>query len=537
MLKIIFTLTVIYIFTLWNVNAFLWQWSWLNLYNDIEKWIDDLTLKNFKYEISWWWKSISKEINKNLKNTGRPECIKDWLSIEDYKLITQWDITALVKNLKITKECFYEWEIDIKNLNELISTIKLIDITYRQKADNISDDIYKISSIGIYSDWDLNNSSFDLINDIEDIDKIIFTKEIPYNWEEISNTDKNFSNFLKWNLNLNLNKKPNINTNNIINTNNNTNANANTSWNSIVNPYISPLLTSTNNNYVCPTNNQNNWLSESTLNSLLPNIYSWNLINKWNNTNKLPLLPINKLNKNTLPIKQWKINKILANIPFTQTNNNSSFWPCSTFFCINIDFKIHSQKLFAWWNSFSIENYMNITNWHLKKFAWTDLSQAKMTVNNFQLWLKNLKLSDIFHIGIILTARTPPIIKDNKRENDEYLKRLKEYYKNHYDWNYDRRNSLIIYNWEENEYKSLSDSANLSIIKVKQRDKSLKDRQALENKQNKLVKSEFDHKILSEDMDIFYEKFIPIESFTKNILNYANNANIDIMWINEKPSN
>jgi len=522
MFRIVFTLTlIIYIFTLWNVNAFLWQWSWLNLYNDIEKWMDDLTLKNFKYEISWWWESISKEINKNLKNTGKPECIKEWLSIDDYKLITQWDTSALVKNLKTTKGCFYKWKIDTKTLNDLMSTITIMDLAYKQKATNKSDDIYKISRIGIYSDWDLNNSSFDLISDIEEIDKIIFTKEIPYNWEDITNTDNNFSNFLKWNLNQNNNipkDNTNINNNNII---------TNFSWSTITNPYLSPLSTSTNNKYVCSVNNQNSWLSESTLNSLLPNTYSWNLINTWNNQNILSSWSTNT----------WNINSSWANIPFNQINDNSSSWPCNTFFCIKIDFVTHSQNLFAWWNSLSIENYINITNWHFKKMSWTDLSQARMTVNTWELGLKNLNLADMFHMWIIITSRNPPVIKDNKRKPDEYLKRLRKYYKNHYDWDYDRRNSLPIYKWEANERKSVSDSAQLPIITVAKRDKYLKNRQALENKQNKLVQDEFDHKILYEDMNIFYEKFIPLESFTKNILNYTNKAHLNIKWINDKPSN
>jgi len=199
MLKIIFTLTIIYIFTLWSTYAFLWQDSWLNLYNDIEKWMKELKKKNFEYEISWWWKDISAEVNKVLKNNDIKECIKPGLTLKDFKLISEWYISTLKENLKTTKWCNYKDTIDISTLNAISRQISTMNLVYEQKANEKSNDIYKISRIWIYSDWDLDNSSFDLMSDLEEIDKIIFTKEIPYNWEAISNIDKNFATFLAWN--------------------------------------------------------------------------------------------------------------------------------------------------------------------------------------------------------------------------------------------------------------------------------------------------------------------------------------------------
>ncbi len=536
MIKIIFTLTIIYIFTLWSVNAFLWQDSWLNLYNDIEKWMADLKLKNFEYEISGWWKDISAEVNKVLKYNFVNECIKPWLTIKDFELIVYSnDIDILIKNLKEEKWCYYNKSIDIKTLNSIMSIITTMNLVYKQKANNKSDDIYKISRIWIYSDWNLDNSSFDLMSDIEEIDKIIFTEPIPYNWEEIWNFDSVFWNFLAWN---NTRIRAPLVTTKFLQYQNN-NLNNNIFWWSINNlannPNISPLQTNNTSKYVCSQGNQNSWFNTGTLKFLIPNTSSWNnLLNTWNIWNN-PW--INWTLTNTW-ILSWTWNNLTKNKKKFNVNtlNTSWNWPCNTFFCIKIDFQTYSTNLLWWWKTFSIESYMNTSNGHLYKFLWTSLGQSKMTVNFWELGLKNLQLADMFHMWVMIIKKSPPILKDDKRKPWEYKKRLRKYYKNN-GKNYDKQNSLSLYFDKQKEKKTVNNSAELPILTVKQKDAYLKNKQALARKQNKLVENEFDHKILYEDMGIFYEKFIPLESFTTNILNYSDNASTIIKAMNDKPSN
>jgi len=50
----------------------------------------------------------------------------------------------------------------------------------KEAADRKTDQSYKISKIGMYSDGMTENSPFDLINDLGEINEIIFDKKIPY---------------------------------------------------------------------------------------------------------------------------------------------------------------------------------------------------------------------------------------------------------------------------------------------------------------------------------------------------------------------
>ena len=62
MLKKILISCLIIIWLYSSADAFLWNEDWLDLYKDIEAWMDDIELKNFQYEITWGWLSISETI-------------------------------------------------------------------------------------------------------------------------------------------------------------------------------------------------------------------------------------------------------------------------------------------------------------------------------------------------------------------------------------------------------------------------------------------------------------------------------------------
>jgi len=64
----------------------------------------------------------------------------------------------------------------------------------------------------------------------------------------------------------------------------------------------------------------------------------------------------------------------------------------------------------------SIQSIVEKSNEHLKKFVNTSLIQSKMTTNNFELPLRDLKLSEIFSFGMVITKKTPPILNLEKNE-------------------------------------------------------------------------------------------------------------------------
>lgn len=63
---------------------------------------------------------------------------------------------------------------------EYYSTIRQFSIDSRDTAQKQAKVISEIARLGIYSDGDDDNSPFDLITDLQNINNIIFSKEIPY---------------------------------------------------------------------------------------------------------------------------------------------------------------------------------------------------------------------------------------------------------------------------------------------------------------------------------------------------------------------
>ncbi|MDQ7023643.1 MAG: hypothetical protein Q9M97_09200, partial [Candidatus Gracilibacteria bacterium] len=86
-------------------------------------------------------------------------------------------------------------------------------------------------------------------------------------------------------------------------------------------------------------------------------------------------------------------------------NDNDFFGGCETFFCITIEYLTHDGNLLIGGTTRSIESIMERSNNHLKKFANSSLVQSKMTTNNFELGLRDLNLSDIFSMPIVIIKK------------------------------------------------------------------------------------------------------------------------------------
>gem|GEM_PF-6396414 len=89
----------------------------------------------------------------------------------------------------------------------------------------------------------------------------------------------------------------------------------------------------------------------------------------------------------------------ISDIPSSYAKvNDNSIWPCTTYFCITVDFITNTYPLFTSGSDLSIESIVKRSNEHIRKFAGTSLIQSNMTINNFQIGLKDLNLPDIFHV-------------------------------------------------------------------------------------------------------------------------------------------
>ncbi len=553
MKKKLIILLFITIFSVLKAEAFLGKDLWFNLYNEIDKWFYKLQQSQLNYELKWWDKiwNLTKNLNKYLIDNWDKWCIKN-MSIKDLnEIINKQDIKKLYNH--IDDKCKNNNWVSVYSMWKYMSFLENFKIKAENRAKEKSKNIYEISKLWLYTDWSTKNSPFDLIKDLQEIDKIIFWEEIEYNWENNSDFLNNFENnpFLKENSKNNLknnNKIGNLNNNwnnNLVNDKDN-NKDNNKNNNKNENNNLENLLDW--NNYICPEDNDKSWLDSTELDNLkndlnnLKNAYQYNF-NTWENWHlKLPdSNQIWNLNNNS-----WiTINSsIIWSKPYSLVNDNSQ-WNCSpeNFFCITIDFIVHQQKWLWYWKEKSILNLIEVSNWHLKKAVNTSLLQAKMWTNNFENILRDLDFSEMFHMGIIISSKSPPILNletqkekypDKDKADSKYKKILETLYKNQ-GLEFNRKNDLNKIAKKEEKLIELINSAenSLTIIwkREKQRNIFLSNFKA-ENEFLNNYKINLINKWILEDFYqelVEYEKFIWwLHSYTNNILSY-----IKIMY--EKP--
>lgn len=234
-------------------------------------------------------------------------------------------------------------------------------------------------------------------------------------------------------------------------------------------------------------------------------------------------------NKNDNEANFWNYNKVTDN----------SEWPCENFFCINVDFIMYEHNLFWWWENITIEYLLNRSNEHLKKFASTSLLPAKMSTNNFELWLKDLNLPDIFHIWIQISTKPVPILdiqKSWQKDESEFStsNMLEQYYKSNW-LDYKRRNDLSLLNNLEFDKQAIEWSKELWIDKGAQKNNDFKDFLKSEKNKINLLNKGIEKSVLSKVSETFNTQFAEIERFTVWINDYVKNIQSIIKEMNKIP--
>jgi hypothetical protein len=241
------------------------------------------------------------------------------------------------------------------------------------------------------------------------------------------------------------------------------------------------------------------------------------------NTDKNPI-------KKTNDLLKWNYNKVRDN----------SEWPCEKFFCINIDFIMYEHSLFWWWENITIEYLLNRSNKHLSKYAATSLIQSKMSTNNFELWLKDLNLPDIFHIWFQISTKPVPLLnieKQSKRDETEYASKnmLERYYKANW-LNYKRRNSLVLLKQIEQNKHNILNASKSSIQNATSKDRELYTKYLTEEKKDILLFNKaIEKKVSYWVMQTFEAQYTELNKFTVWINNYVNNIYSIIKAMNKIP--
>lgn len=478
----------------------------LNLYQKIDTSFHEYKQKFIAKELQWSHESIEEELSFRLKeNDLNEECIDPNISESDIRAIAQDEYNGI----KILREKFFLCQEDVgvsyQDIHKYYQVIKEMYEEASIRSNRKVKEIYLVNRIGMYSDGIEENSPFDLIRDLEEINSILFEKQ--YTYEGVNTHD--ISSMVEWFLK--------------------GNSKETVFYHSTYYPTIQEqsdisLRKIDGHQSVCVENQS--WLSDEEVRRLAigtPGI-GWSAYREVDS--------YDSLSKPNVPNTQYKKN----------TDNDT--WPCNNFFCITVEFVTYTHTLLGWWGNRSIERIIKKSNEHLKKFVNTSLVQAKMTINNFELWLRDLNLPDIFHVWVQVSYKPVPNLTLDKKGtitsltgSDYSASSLQERYYANIWLEYDRQNDLDAFLKKEVQAKSALDSAflhtNVWESKINEFHTILAD---IEKQNTYLSDTLINRKINREDMELFYHKFAEIETFVKYMMDYAINLYGYVKKMNEIPT-
>ena len=517
--------------------AFLGSDLWLDLYKDLDEWLKSFEEFQYVYELSGQEKKdISEKINTQLESENIKGCIISWINPVTVESIAKWNIGDLIENLEKKEECWYNEEtkkFDSLNATEIwqfISEISKITSITKEKAEKKAKAIYETSRIWMYSDWDTKNSPFDLIEDISQIDEVIFSEIVEYEWDENSFLQDSARKYI-WDYII---QWPDSPTNLIDPEEDKENQPNKEDWEELEEVEIEEIpkeayLNLDGNSYMCIEETNESWLSNDSLNLLNESLsmtwasdMSFNFAYYWWHT-KLP--DSNKIETPNLNSDNYKNS-------YVKINDNWS-WPCDNFFCITIDFVVKKQKALWWYkNKKTIEWVLNESNKHLKKWANTSLAQSKMTTNNFELNLRDINMPEMFHLWLVVMKKAPPILnlenitqksqEQPEIDNENVLNMLRKKYKN-LELDYSKSNDIRNFLREDQKVLSIMNSIENPSTRAEKLMNEYRESLRLKSKiveyQNYTKNTEIKNELLKS----FGEKFFELEQFTSNLLEYSQN--------------
>lgn len=357
-----------------------------------------------------------------------------WLDTEPLsesllKQVNEWvytDLMVIAQRKKIS--------ITTTEFNTLVSCLRESYQEIQSDARTEQNAIDTVGSIGLYNDGDTSNSDFDIIDDINKINTIIFKEDLKYEWRT-NPTSKSLTNFLRGNTPSKLfssnSDSGNSNTsgeNNSGNTHTGSPENTESSENNSTNSNtensnsLPPWAQTCTDNTTQTTESQsvNGMLDTHFMNDLKKTL-GWNG-DSWNGTDGSK--------GNTTQNGGYDYSEK------TRTNNTSTdngpsedsskdFFdkiPCDDVFCITLGAKVSTQDALVWGKNNSIES---ILDKHIEKtdeISWSDLSAQKMNNNSFQLPFLNVKLSSQVAWGRVFFHDSPQSMKNLKSEDTDIKK-------------------------------------------------------------------------------------------------------------------
>lgn len=417
------------------------NWFYSTISNNV--WKLETELQTIEMKDNWW-------IKEKFSQKYWKDCLSRELSVEELKEIANWSLDFLNY---IKPDCL--GENGSKSLSETEAIRQNLLSMYDEAVLNASSKSEKLlwfSNIWIYSDWIEGNWPFDLIKDFEEINEILFWENSEYEFkaeDEVRLDDK-----VKWALEKIFSEEEKTALSEQLQTGTHSTLcslnwrcdnfsevqrmlcemNWNCNWEE------TKWFMSVSNNFVCKTD-------KSWLNTVTWKVISTTLTNTLSNIDKNKMETQTSQNNETWIYKQS--NSWVPNISWNYSKvNDKKYFPCDNFFCIKIDFKTYNHSFLWGWSNWtpSIMYLIWRSNEHLKKFVNSSLSQSKMTTNNFELWLKDIDLSKMFHMWVQITKEPIPMLYlwdwEEKEKTEIWLNPQLEQYYSAYWLDYEMSNDL-----------------------------------------------------------------------------------------------
>ena len=507
------------------VFAFLWEDLGLDMYKKIDEGFFSLELKQYEYEMTGQGEaSVGEVVNQQLEKYGVECNIQNTQEIED-----------IVGGERQVEEIFKKCSQDGEKLPNSTTSLVLAEIehlrnTKKQDAANKSKNIYDIARIGLYSDGVSENSPFDIIVDLQDIDRVIFWEPIEYEGEEWEgSTDELLEDFLEEDKDYLYEDDEDTGSGNIDTGSGTTDTGSGTtdtgSWTTNINdPNIY-------HEYLCRDPLVESGIGSGSLDDIDDIIDLEDLLDNGsggiNITHTFTPITDNEYTNGA----SWggPFRGVGPNSPYSEVTDS---WDCrDQFFCIVIEFVMKNQNLLWWGESLSIKKVLETAMPHMEKAANTSLVQSKMTTNNFELGLIIPNLGDMLR-GLGIQVQTKPIpILNNIEKSDAKKEALKwdvytgenmlhRYYKN-LGQDYERRNDMDIFRDKTYEKKVFEESTGLPVTFPPAKLAELEKFQESLAERNRVLSLGVQEKAVFEDQSDFYDQFLELERFVGSVEDFC----------------
>jgi hypothetical protein len=217
--------------------------------------------------------------------------------------------------------------------------------------------------------------------------------------------------------------------------------------------------------------------------------------------------------------------------------NSDKGFKCTGFFCIDVKFVMYDTTLLGGGNSYSIQSILEQNFKIVKEFAGSSFIQAKPTNNFFQLLLKDMDLPSMAHIGVVVTSLPAPILnlpgektprgKPSQTDAQKEFDEMESGVFKDYGLSVKRSNALPIIANNERDYGI----STLEALTTDHTERKLKPGRSFRSEYSAIKEAE----LKNEYADSFTSNLNQFEAFTKAFVDHIGNFTSLVQKIDEIP--